>query len=1026
VGTPGSFVVTASGTPTPTFSESGSLPTGVTLTNTGTLSGTPAAGTGGTYPITITAANGTTNATQGFTLTVNQAPAITSANNATFAVGTAGSFTAIASGFPVPTFSETGTLPSGVTLSSSGVLSGTPGAGTGGAYSITITASNGVGSNATQSFTLTVDQAPAFTSAASTTFTVGTAGSFTVAASGNPTPTFSETGTLPSGVTLGSAGLLSGTPAAGTGGAYAITITAANGTTNVTQNFTLTVDQAPGITSANNTTFTVGTAGSFTATATGFPSPTFTETGALPSGVTLSSLGVLSGTPGANTGGTYLITVTAANGVSPNATQSFTLTVHQAPAFTSVASTTFTVGTAGSFTVAASGNPAPTFSETGALPSGVTLSGAGLLSGTPAAGTGGTYAITITAANGTTNATQNFTLTVDQAPGITSANNTTFTVGAAGSFTVIASGFPTATFSETGALPSGVTLSSSGILSGTPGAGSGGSYPITITASNGVSPNATQSFTLTVNQSLAITSGNSTTFTVGTAGTFTVTTTGSPAPTLSETGDLPSGVTFVNNGNGTATLAGTPAAGAGGTYTITITASNGVSPNATQTFTLTVDQAPAITSGNSTTFTVGTAGSFTMIASGFPSATFSETGPLPSGVTLSSSGVLSGTPAAGTGGVYPITVTASNGVGSNATQSFTLTVNQAPAITSVNSASFPVGTADTFTVTTTGFPNSTLSETGALPSGVTFVNNGNGTATLAGTPAAGTGGTYTITITASNGVSPNATQTFTLTVTQSTATITLGSLLQTYSGTPLSATATTVPASLPVSFTYNGSSTAPTAAGSYAVVATVNSSGYAGTTSGTLVIAKALLTVTANNASMAVGTAVPALTASYSGFVPGDTVAVLSGSPSLTTTATISSPVGTYPITITQGTLAAANYTFTFVNGTLSVVQVPAVELITTATLTGSAGAGYTATVTVTNNGAASASNVLLNSATLGAATGSPLPQNLGTLAAGGGSATVTVHFAGTAGSDGARVAETYAGTSSGGTFSASIRAVLP
>jgi hypothetical protein len=651
-------------------------------------------------------------------------------------------------------------------------------------------------------------------------------------------------------------------------------------------------------------------------------------------------LGVLSGTPGANTGGTYLITVTAANGVSPNATQSFTLTVHQAPAFTSVASTTFTVGTAGSFTVAASGNPAPTFSETGALPSGVTLSGAGLLSGTPAAGTGGTYAITITAANGTTNATQNFTLTVDQAPGITSANNTTFTVGAAGSFTAIASGFPTATFSETGALPSGVTLSSSGILSGTPGAGSGGSYPITITASNGVSPNATQSFTLTVNQSLAITSGNSTTFTVGTAGTFTVTTTGSPAPTLSETGALPSGVTFVNNGNGT--------------------------------------------------------------------------------------GVLSGTPAAGTGGVYPITVTASNGVGSNATQSFTLTVNQAPAITSVNSASFPVGTADTFTVTTTGFPNSTLSETGALPSGVTFVNNGNGTATLAGTPAAGTGGTYTITITASNGVSPNATQTFTLMVTQSTATITLGSLLQTYSGTPLSATATTVPASLPVSFTYNGSSTAPTAAGSYAVVATVNSSGYAGTTSGTLVIAKALLTVTANNASMAVGTAVPALTASYSGFVPGDTVAVLSGSPSLTTTATISSPVGTYPITITQGTLAAANYTFTFVNGTLSVVQVPAVELITTATLTGSAGAGYTATVTVTNNGAASASNVLLNSATLGAATGSPLPQNLGTLAAGGGSATVTVHFAGTAGSDGARVAETYAGTSSGGTFSASIRAVLP
>ena len=57
-------------------------------------------------------------------------------------------------------------------------------------------------------------------------------------------------------------------------------------------------------------------------------------------------------------------------------------------------------------------------------------------------------------------------------------------------------------------------------------------------------------------------------------------------------------------------------------------------------------------------------------------------------------------------------------------------------------------------MTTTGFPTATLSETGALPTGVTFVDNGNGTATLAGTPAAGTGGTYPLTITAANGVAP--------------------------------------------------------------------------------------------------------------------------------------------------------------------------------------------------------------------------------------------------------------------------------
>ena len=59
-------------------------------------------------------------------------------------------------------------------------------------------------------------------------------------------------------------------------------------------------------------------------------------------------------------------------------------------------------------------------------------------------------------------------------------------------------------------------------------------------------------------------------------------------------------MTFTDNGNGTATLAGTPAAGMGGIYTFTITASNGVSTDATQPFTLTVAIGPGITSVTST------------------------------------------------------------------------------------------------------------------------------------------------------------------------------------------------------------------------------------------------------------------------------------------------------------------------------------------------------------------------------------------------------------------------------------------
>jgi hypothetical protein len=186
----------------------------------------------------------------------------------------------------------------------------------------------------------------------------------------------------------------------------------------------------------------------------------------------------------------------------------------------------------------------------------------------------------------TSSNTDSFTINV--APAITSASSTSFPVSAAGSFTVTTTGTPTPSLSYSGALPTGVTFTDNGngtaTLTGTPAAGSGGTYPIMITAQNGTTPNATQNFALTVSQGLVITSANKTTFTVGAAGAFTVTTSGYPVPALSESGALPGGVTFVDNGNGTATLAGT--ASAPGSFPITITASNGVSTQAMQNFTL--------------------------------------------------------------------------------------------------------------------------------------------------------------------------------------------------------------------------------------------------------------------------------------------------------------------------------------------------------------------------------------------------------------------------------------------------------
>ena len=222
--------------------------------------------------------------------------------------------------------------------------------------------------------------------------------------------------------------------------------------------------------------------------------------------------------------------------------------------------------------------------------------------------------------------------------------------------------------------------------------------------------------------------------------------------------------------------------------------------------------------------------------------------------------------------------------------------------------------------------------------------------------------------------------------------------------------------------------TATLGAGTHNITATYTDANYTFTTSNTqaLALAKAPLTVT-DNQSMNQGSAVPTLVPSYSGFQTGDTASVLSGAPTLSTTATSSSVAGTYPISVGVGTLTAADYVITAVNGTMSVVQAPLVTLTTSATITGSAGTGYTATVTVKNSGGTTAREIMLTSAVLGSTSASSgVPSTpVATLAAGT-STQVTVHFAGTAGADGSASVIRLGGSYNGGTFSGSARVTLP
>ncbi len=259
------------------------------------------------------------------------------------------------------------------------------------------------------------------------------------------------------------------------------------------------------------------------------------------------------------------------------------------PVIVSFPGLTFMTGQTVQDRLQASAIPAASFTATG-LPAGLTLSPAGLLSGTPAQGTGGFYDIPVTASNGVTSAdTEQFSLRIDQPPAITSPGDATFRTAVAASVSITATGFPAATFSETGALPAGVTLSPAGILSGTPARRAGGRYRIRLTAANGIGPPATQAFTLTVDQPPSFISPSKVTFTAGIKKAVTIATKGFPAAQLTESGRLPKGITFHVHHNGTATLSGTAATRAKGrTFKIVVNARNGVGSAARQTLTIRV------------------------------------------------------------------------------------------------------------------------------------------------------------------------------------------------------------------------------------------------------------------------------------------------------------------------------------------------------------------------------------------------------------------------------------------------------
>lgn len=851
---------------------SGTLPAGLTLNN-GVISGTPTAT--GTFAITVKSTDTTSptplTATKNYTMaiafpTIGASPAGGTTFSGTRTIAFSQTISG-ANGTPPYTFSrDSGSFPAGLSINATtGVISGTPTA-VASNLSVVVKVVDSTTGNGPYtgliSYTFNIVDLPPVPTATASSIVVP----YNSAGTNAPLTLGGGTATAVTVVNAGSHGTAtaSGTtisykPQTNFFGTDTFTYYASNlGGNSSPATVTVTVSPPPAmsLSPASGTSLSgqAGTAFTRTFTASGGSgSFSYSLSGALPNGLSFDgSTGVLSGTP--TQANTYPITVTAVDTSTGNGPLSITYNyslMTTAPSII-IAPTTLSALTKGvaitpvQLTASGGASPSYTYSATG-VPTGLTLSSGGLLSGTPTVS--GAYSITVTATDGYSfTGSRSYNGTID--PGVPVAGsvsaNASYNNGAVTTTIPANLSGGTATSLTPGAAAHG-TVTANGVTGFiyTPTVGYNGSDTFTYTASNAAGGSNTATVTITVaapSYSVAPTSGGTLNATVGVSYSQSFTFTGGVAPyTYQQTGILPAGLVF-DASSGTPQISGTPTQS--GSYAITVKMTGDGSTGNTPTY-LTASYTVVVgapTLGITPTFLsvqpqVGVSYSQSFATTGgiAPYSYAITSGATPAGTSLTVSGSvtsLTGTPT--TAGAYNFTITATDSSGNNytavRTYSGTVGAGKPVAINSSVSVGYNSGTTTITPSTTGGTPISVAVVTQASHGNVTI----SGTS-FSYTPTAGYTGADSFVYTATNAVGTSAQATISITVGAPTLTITPSGAWSaaqntaynqtlTWSGgtAPYTfATVTGLPAGLSVTGTTASSMTisgSPTASGSFSVV----------------------------------------------------------------------------------------------------------------------------------------------------------------------------------------------------------------